>query len=174
MFLCDVKILFIAISTMLIINILIFISPLVIPLILLSSNKKARGIFDNWLKNLLGYSMVMIVVLVVLAIFFKVIDFNLYGNKLGDLYIYDSAKNELVINPECKMHYPLCLVENTKRTAGTAEGIFAYEPALAFFSFAIKFFTIFLIMLLILSLVMQTLIPNILSVSLMNVWKKNL
>ncbi len=102
------KTLFIMITTFIVINLLIFVSPLIIPLILIP-NKKTKAIFDNWLKQLLGYSAVPLIMFVVIAIFFKALDVGLYGDSIGDVYTLKDGK--LVIDPECKEIYLPCFLD---------------------------------------------------------------
>jgi len=58
-------------SITIIISFLIFISPLIIPLMLFSKTKK---IFDKWLAHLLGYSLQPFVILVLISLFVVLID----------------------------------------------------------------------------------------------------
>ena len=168
------KTLFIAISAMIVVMLLVFISPLIIPLVLFT-NKKARGIFDNWLKNLLGYSMVMIIILVMLALFFKVIDNSLYGDKIGDVYNYNIATQKMEISPECKDYYPPCFVENmkNKKYSATMNLLFipvpwiSMEGMMAFVKLAIRLIMVFAVMLGVFTLVAQSLIPALLQVNMM-------
>ena len=57
------------------ISFLIFISPLIIPLMLFNKTKK---MFDKWLANLLGYSLQPFVILVLISLFIVLID-GFYG-----------------------------------------------------------------------------------------------
>jgi type IV secretory pathway VirB6-like protein len=110
----------------------------------------------------------MIVILVVLAMFFKVMDVTLYGNKIGDLYIYNEVKEELMISPECKNFYPLCFYNKVKNNQEN-NGVDAFFNLGIFFSFIAlisRLLAIFGVMVLVLGLVTQSLIPTLLSVSL--------
>ena len=168
------KTLFIAISAMIVVMLLVFISPLIIPLVLFT-NKKARGIFDNWLKNLLGYSMVMIIILLMLALFFKVIDNSLYGNKIGDVYNYNVTTQKMEISSECKEYYPPCFVQKMKdgKYSMTMNMLFipipwiSMEGMIAFTKLAMRLIMVFAVMLGVFTLVAQSLIPALLQVNMM-------
>ena len=99
-------------STMVVIMLLLFISPLVIPLVLFN-NKKLRGVFDNWLKQLIGYSLIPLILFLVLGIYFKVLDHALYGDEIDDVFtiIDDGQGNPVtVMSDECKEIYIPCVL----------------------------------------------------------------
>ena len=75
-----VQFLIFALSAFFVLTLLVFISPVIIPLALLKNVQKARGIFETWLKTLIAYSFQPMIVWSILAILSVVIDIGLYGD----------------------------------------------------------------------------------------------
>ena len=76
------KIVFFLIVAVIMINFLIFVSPVIIPLVMLN---KTKGIFDKWFSELLGYSLQPFLILVLLSLFIALLD-NFYLQYLGNIY----------------------------------------------------------------------------------------
>lgn len=166
------KCLFMITSTMIVITLLVFISPLIIPLVLFT-NQKARGIFDNWLKHLVGYSMVPLILFVVLGLFFKVIDSSIYGANVGD--VYHVVDGQTVIDPECREIFIPCFIynmengkyEGNRNLLGIPIPWVGQEGMIAFIKAALRLFFVFIVMLLVFSFITTSLISGLLGVSVM-------
>lgn len=167
------KSLFLMVSTMIVITLLVLVSPLVIPLVLFT-NQKARGVFDNWLKQLLGYSMVPIILFIVLGIFFKVLDNSIYGSNLGDVFTVN-ADGETVISDECREVFMPCFIHKMQTGMydgnNTIIGIpipwIGMEGIQAFMIAALRLFFVFIVMLMVFSFITKALIAGLLEVSVM-------
>jgi type IV secretory pathway VirB6-like protein len=180
------KSIFIIVSTMIVITLLVFISPLIIPLVLFN-NQKARGIFDNWLKNLIGYAMVPIILFMVLAMFFKILDSSMYGDDIAikntsgqitgeaDVFIYDVAKDKLEIYEECNRLYLPCIIHlmgqdkyNSSLTIlGMDIPFLGKDVLFDFLQALLRFFFVLLVMLLVYAFLTSALITGLLGVSVM-------
>lgn len=168
------KSLFLITSTMIIITLLVFISPLIIPLVLFT-NQKLRGIFDNWLKQLIGYSMVPIILLIVLGIFFKVLDSSMYGTNIGDVYNVDAVSGATIIDNECREIFMPCFLHKMEsgqydghmRLLGFSIPWIGQEGMRAFLLAALRLFFVFIVMLMVFSLITKSLIQGLLGVSVM-------
>jgi len=101
------KAIFMFVSAMVTISLLILISPLVIPLVLFN-NEKIKGIFKSWLQNLIGYSLVPLIIFGMLAIFFKGVDLAMYGTKEHDVFSKLDDGTVMVTN-NCNEKYIPCL-----------------------------------------------------------------
>ena len=167
------KSLFMITSTMIVVMLLVFLSPLVIPLVLFS-NQKARGIFDNWLRNLIGYSLVPLILFSVLGIFFNVLDHAMYGSKVNDVYTVNSS-GTTVISDECKEIYIPCIMhkmktgtyKDTKYIIGIPIPWVTTEFNTVFIQATLRLLFIFLVMLLVFNFITKSLISGLLGVSVM-------
>ena len=108
-----IKAVFIMASTMVVIMILVLISPLIIPLILFQ-NKKTRGVFDSWFKQLIGFSLVPIILFMVIAIYLQILDQALYGNQISDIFTV-TANGETVISDECNDDFLICFFHKMEK-----------------------------------------------------------
>ncbi len=96
-----------ALTAFFVLTLLIFISPIIIPLALLKNVQKAKAIFDTWLKTLIAYSFQPLVIWSVLAIMNVFIDFGLYGK--GDIFV-DKGQNQIAeIKDDCSVFYLPCV-----------------------------------------------------------------
>ncbi len=168
------KAMFVVISAMIVVMLLIFLSPLVIPLFLFN-NKKLKGLFDNWLKNLIGYSLVPMILLMVVAIFFKTLDYSIYGYQSNSIY-EETDSGDLVIKDDCRIVYFPCITHKFKKgyyrgnnkdfqfiKAIIYQGELMSDLAVAMF----RLFFIFAVMYLVFSTICSALISKILGVSVM-------
>ena len=88
------KITFFLVVAIVMINFLIFISPIIIPLALLSRTKE---IFNSWLKKLIGFSLQPFLILVILAFIIALLD-GFYMTYLNDIYdLIDSIETREVV-----------------------------------------------------------------------------
>lgn len=101
------KAIFMFISAMVTISLLILVSPLVIPLVLFN-NDKIKGIFKSWLQNLIGYSLVPLIIFGMLAIFFKGVDLAMYGTKEYDVFT-KLSDGTVMVTDNCNEKYIPCL-----------------------------------------------------------------
>jgi hypothetical protein len=102
---------------------LLFISPLVMPF-LLFYNSKLRGIFDNWLKMLIGFSLQPIFIFAIMAIFFIIFEFALYG-KADEVLKMQSATEYSVphqIKVDCNTNYIPCIINTIKSAKDNTGG----------------------------------------------------
>jgi hypothetical protein len=103
------KALFIATVSVMVISLLIFISPLVIPLVLFS-NSKVKGIFDGWKKQLIGYSLQPLILFAFLSFNFAIMDNFFYGS---------STFTEGVMDTDCDRSSFVCLISYPGDSLGT-------------------------------------------------------
>jgi type IV secretory pathway VirB6-like protein len=101
------KAIFMYVSAMVTISLLVFISPLVIPLMLFN-NDKIKGIFKSWVQHLIGYSLVPLIIYLMLAIFFKGIDIAMYGTKEFDVFT-ELEDGSVTVTDNCSDIYIPCL-----------------------------------------------------------------
>jgi type IV secretory pathway VirB6-like protein len=168
------KSMFVVLSSMIIVSLLIFLSPIIIPLALFN-NKKVRGIFDQWLKQLIGYSLVPMILMMVLAIFFKSIDYSIYGSESNS--IYELVDGEVQIKDDCRVVYLPCIIHkfesgyygsNKKNIQIIITQFFSKEMAQDLSMAILRLFFVFLVMYLIFSQLCSGLISKILGVNVMN------
>ncbi|MDC0857303.1 type IV secretion system protein [Rickettsiales bacterium] len=99
-----------ALTAFFVLTLLVFISPVIIPLALLKNVQKARGIFETWLKTLIAYSFQPLIVWSIIAILSVVIDYGLYGEG-KDVFDDASLTGETIatISNKCKSVFLPCL-----------------------------------------------------------------
>lgn len=114
LFIFALKIVYIYVASMIAITILLFLSPIIIPTLLF---KKFSGIFQKWLKNVIGYAIQPFVMVAFVSISIMIIDnfmlgsglftgsgpnkelvcgFACYDQDTGDLVAYTSKRNAFV------------------------------------------------------------------------------
>ncbi|MBT4989623.1 MAG: hypothetical protein HOM96_03710 [Rickettsiales bacterium] len=96
-----------ALTAFFVITLLIFISPVIIPLCLLKSVKKAKGIYDAWFKTLIGYSFQPVVLWTILAILAVFMDVALYGAGADIERMFDPNTGAIADN--CKPSFLPCI-----------------------------------------------------------------
>jgi type IV secretory pathway VirB6-like protein len=99
-----------ALTAFFVLTLLVFISPVIIPLALFKNVQKARGIFEAWLKMLIAYSFQPMIVWSVIAILSVFIDYGLYGDG-KDVFDEDSLSGSTIatISDKCKAVFLPCL-----------------------------------------------------------------
>ncbi|MBL6785540.1 MAG: type IV secretion system protein [Rickettsiales bacterium] len=100
-----------ALSAFFVITLLIFISPLVIPLILLKKVSKARKMFDAWFKTLIGYSFQPLILWLTLGLLTVFLDVALYG-PADSMFVTDSSgqfPEGAQIADDCSTYYIPCI-----------------------------------------------------------------
>ncbi len=169
-----IKAIFMFISAMITISLLVFISPLVIPLVLFN-NEKIKGIFKNWLQNLIGYSLVPLVIFLMLAIFFKGIDIAMYGTKENDVFTELSDGSVMVTN-SCSDQYIPCLnyklkdIESYSKINIFGNEIHWYDPTIVqkLMIALLRMLFVFLVMLMVFNYISKSLIASLLQVQVLD------
>ena len=100
------KISYLFIVNFLSINILIFVSPIVFPTLLF---EKYKGIFDEWLKSLMGFSLQLIVVLIFTGLFVGTIDRIGLGGAKYINHDSETGRNPQLICPTNASTSVLCI-----------------------------------------------------------------
>lgn len=165
------KVAFYAVTSFMALMILLFISPAIVPLVMFK-NKKVRGIFDEWLSHIIGYSLVPLILMALVCITFLVFDYALYGTA-GDVLFLDDNGN-IKVADNCYNSYLPCLYHKlaegdykaTKSILGIKFSLFPDEFFVHYLLAVLRLFLMVVVMIEVFDTAVKQLVEHVLGVSL--------